>query len=371
MIKLVTIKDNMKTYYKLGDDYGTNANTVVLYHGSLPTHDTLISCILIKGGISYFEEVRSQDIELMTDLTDLMGDVISEKGKILKLDKNHDYVHHIFIGAKIVSVGTVWQNASNNRLYTITGFSNVDNSDNEKYPETIIYKSNSCNRVYSRPSSDWLRSMTLLSKVKTYDNGATITNAEHAANAEKFEAMRKQEIADGLREKELAVINEDYPIGSHWIHVASGFEYKVTGHSYRSSPLAKGVAFTGITKRGTKHSLVDDNNEFISGIVRLYTSDDNNCPKTSVVNQIFKSTNDKFAKRDAKISAIRKDLHKLGEHMIKHIDNTLADNQMHHQVKDSISLDDRIRQRDILIVDVNNMIEEVTADVQTGDISSE
>lgn len=56
-----------------------------------------------------------------------------------------------------VTPGSVWQHTNGNE-YMVLMMTNVD-STNDRYPETIIYAGKN-EKIWSRPLSDWHRSMT-------------------------------------------------------------------------------------------------------------------------------------------------------------------------------------------------------------------
>lgn len=56
-------------------------------------------------------------------------------------------------------IGSVWEHTSGNK-YIVLLISNTD-STKPNYPETVIYKGFN-GKVWSRPLSDWCRSMTLI-----------------------------------------------------------------------------------------------------------------------------------------------------------------------------------------------------------------
>lgn len=54
--------------------------------------------------------------------------------------------------------GTLWKHRNGN-IYGVWLITNVG-STNEKYPETVVYNNILNGKTYSRPVSDWHRSMT-------------------------------------------------------------------------------------------------------------------------------------------------------------------------------------------------------------------
>jgi len=63
----------------------------------------------------------------------------------------------IEINGKIISVGEKYTNAG--IVYKVICFDNIEEIDNEKFPETIVYKNIENGRIHSGPVSDWFRSM--------------------------------------------------------------------------------------------------------------------------------------------------------------------------------------------------------------------
>lgn len=53
----------------------------------------------------------------------------------------------------------------NNIVYEVVGITNY-NSDNPKYPPTVVYRGVQNKRLWSRPLNDWHRSMRLFKEVK-------------------------------------------------------------------------------------------------------------------------------------------------------------------------------------------------------------
>ena len=56
------------------------------------------------------------------------------------------------------AIGSVWKHHSG-RLYTVKMYTNLDTTRPEKYPVTIVYEGAN-GKLWSRPLSDWHRSMT-------------------------------------------------------------------------------------------------------------------------------------------------------------------------------------------------------------------
>lgn len=54
--------------------------------------------------------------------------------------------------------GSVWEHR-NGSVYTVVGFTNLHTQNEEKYPVTVIYQGDN-GRSWSRPLSEWFRSMT-------------------------------------------------------------------------------------------------------------------------------------------------------------------------------------------------------------------
>lgn len=54
--------------------------------------------------------------------------------------------------------GSIWRHR-NGAVYAVLFIANKP--DNDRYPETVIYRSNANGNIWARPLSDWHRSMTL------------------------------------------------------------------------------------------------------------------------------------------------------------------------------------------------------------------
>ncbi len=67
-------------------------------------------------------------------------------------------VDQFHIGDEIIKVGEVYVH-SNGTMYKVLCFTNVNTMDPKKYPETVVYQNVINYRIYSRPTSDWFRSM--------------------------------------------------------------------------------------------------------------------------------------------------------------------------------------------------------------------
>jgi hypothetical protein len=65
---------------------------------------------------------------------------------------------------EVPEVGSKWRHAKGD-IYEVAMISNGNTSDPERYPITVIYKSDS--GVWSRPLSDWHRSMVLVPSKNT------------------------------------------------------------------------------------------------------------------------------------------------------------------------------------------------------------
>jgi len=67
-------------------------------------------------------------------------------------------VEQFHIGDEIIRVGEVYVH-SKGTMYKVLLFTNVNTMDPKKYPETVVYQNVINYRIYSRPTSDWFRSM--------------------------------------------------------------------------------------------------------------------------------------------------------------------------------------------------------------------
>ena len=56
---------------------------------------------------------------------------------------------------------SIWEHHSG-RTYRITGFSNLQSTDLERFPKTVIYENCADGEAWSRSISDWHESMTLI-----------------------------------------------------------------------------------------------------------------------------------------------------------------------------------------------------------------
>jgi len=54
--------------------------------------------------------------------------------------------------------GTLWDHTNGNQ-YVVEDFTNIQTTNQDQYPTTIVYKSVLTRRLYSRPLMDWDRSM--------------------------------------------------------------------------------------------------------------------------------------------------------------------------------------------------------------------
>lgn len=55
--------------------------------------------------------------------------------------------------------GSVWRHTNGNQ-YQVDDFTNIETSSQDKYPTTIVYRNIRNGAAYSRPLTDWERSMT-------------------------------------------------------------------------------------------------------------------------------------------------------------------------------------------------------------------
>ena len=63
---------------------------------------------------------------------------------------------------KEVTIGSRWQHHNGN-IYTVLHIANHASDHEDRYPKTVVYQGENGN-VWSRPLSDWHRSMTFLSR---------------------------------------------------------------------------------------------------------------------------------------------------------------------------------------------------------------
>ncbi|WP_316196704.1 hypothetical protein [Bradyrhizobium sp. SZCCHNS3053] len=56
--------------------------------------------------------------------------------------------------------GSVWEHRNGNR-YEVMFYTNVETTNQTRYPTTIVYRNTRNTNLYSRPLADWERSMTL------------------------------------------------------------------------------------------------------------------------------------------------------------------------------------------------------------------
>lgn len=286
MINLVIVKDSKRGHYNLGDDYNTNANTVILCHGEPPLQhrgfDYTLLCRIFKNGTSTNLQVNYEHVEKTVDITDLIGEVITTgfKGRILKL------------------------------------------APHESLGDALISKS----------------------KDTTFN---TVQSEKDFREAKKKQALIELE--------------ETYPMKSRWVSKSTGNEYKVAGHTCKVHPLEKGVLFKGIGRQVSVHADIDDASEFIKGVVRVYTSTDTSTDapslKASAVKHILNNVEHMLEKRDTQIAYLHKEVHKLGEHLITHIDAMMSANPTKYTCTER-EYNERVRQRDILRVDVHNIMKE-------------
>lgn len=63
--------------------------------------------------------------------------------------------------SQLPSPGSVWSHTNGNR-YTVICIANEFTERPDQYPQTVVYQGEN-GRIWSRPVSDWARSMTLVS----------------------------------------------------------------------------------------------------------------------------------------------------------------------------------------------------------------
>lgn len=61
------------------------------------------------------------------------------------------------------TIGSLWQHY-NGVIYEVIYLANIDTTDSEKYPETVVYKGVN-GKIWTRPLKDWYRSFKQVKEV--------------------------------------------------------------------------------------------------------------------------------------------------------------------------------------------------------------
>lgn len=71
---------------------------------------------------------------------------------------------------KNIPLLSIWTHTNGNR-YQVVLFTNIETSNTDKYPTTVVYQNVHNLKCYSRPVADWHRSMTIGHPLSELDYG--------------------------------------------------------------------------------------------------------------------------------------------------------------------------------------------------------
>lgn len=92
----------------------------------------------------------------------------------------------------MIKIGQKYRH-NNGNIYTVILLANV-NSENPKYPLTVVYKNVNNGTVWSRPASDWDRSFTLISDIILDKDGIEILENDNIdINGCEYKVFKKED----------------------------------------------------------------------------------------------------------------------------------------------------------------------------------
>lgn len=90
-----------------------------------------------------------------------------------------------------VNTHSIWRHTNGN-TYEVLMHTNIETKDPVRYPTTVVYRNTKNNAMYSRPISDWHRSMTLVYDYPSNDSPIFKMTDNGTSETESNELFQKE-----------------------------------------------------------------------------------------------------------------------------------------------------------------------------------
>jgi hypothetical protein len=102
---------------------------------------------------------RTNGIDIIHLPTGIRASCDEHRSEHRNKDEAMKMLKKLMVECNGVTQASIWQH-TNSTQYMVIGFANSGTTNPDKYPLTVIYRNTSNGSTWSRPVSDWFRSMT-------------------------------------------------------------------------------------------------------------------------------------------------------------------------------------------------------------------